>query len=94
MSSSETVTETVDEGGNGIAGRVESLSETLGPALARHAESGNFAVASGVVSLARAGRTFLKGNRKRGVLQALAGLFWVGVALAQRRSTESGSDGS
>jgi hypothetical protein len=94
MSSSETVTETLNEGGKGIADRVGALSEALGPALARHSESGNLAVASGVVSLARAGRTFLKGNRKRGVLQALAGLFWVGVGLAQRRSeSKRGSGG-
>ncbi|WP_276300901.1 hypothetical protein [Halorussus lipolyticus] len=97
MSSSDTVTETLDEGGNGIAGRVTSLSESVAPALARQAESGTLAAASGVVSLVRAGRTFLKGNRKKGALQALAGLFWVAVALAQRRSgsaeeSRSGSD--
>lgn len=96
MSSSDTVTETLDEGGNGIAGRVTSLSESVAPALARQAKSGNLAAASGVVSLVRAGRTFLKGNRKKGALQALTGLFWVAVALAQRRSgsTEESSAGS
>jgi hypothetical protein len=94
MSSSETVTETLNEGGKGIADRVGALSEALGPALARHSESGNLAVASGVVSLARAGRTFLKGNRKRGVVQALGGLFWIGVALAQRRSGSGPGRGS
>jgi hypothetical protein len=91
MSSSEAVTETLDEGGNGIAERVGALFEVFGPTLGRHAGSGNLAVASGVVSLVRAGRTFLKGNRKRGVLQALGGLFWIGVALAQRRSARSSS---
>jgi hypothetical protein len=94
MSSSDAVTETLDEGGNGIAGRVGSLAKPLGPALAKHAQSGNLAAASGVVSLVRAGRTFLKGNRKRGILQALGGLFWVGVALAQRRSGRGSTAGA
>ncbi|WP_135826615.1 hypothetical protein [Halorussus ruber] len=94
MSSSDAVTETLDEGGNGIAGRVGSLAKPLGPALAKHAESGTLAAASGVVSLVRAGRTFLKGNRKRGVLQALGGLFWVGVALAQRRTGRGSTAGA
>ncbi|WP_137283313.1 hypothetical protein [Halorussus salinisoli] len=89
MSSSDAITETLAEGGNGFADRVGSL-ETVGAKLARHAGSGNLAAVSGVVSLVRAGRTFLKGNRKRGVLQALGGLFWIGVAVAQRRSGESG----
>ncbi|MFC7080989.1 hypothetical protein [Halorussus caseinilyticus] len=90
MSSSDAVTETLDEGSNGVADRAGSLAETVGPKLARHAESGNLAAASGVVSLVRAGRTFLKGERKRGALQALGGLFWIGVALAQRRSGGAG----
>ncbi|UPV73254.1 hypothetical protein M0R89_11940 [Halorussus limi] len=94
MSSSDAVTETLDEGTNGLAGRLGSLAETVGPQLARHAESGNLAAASGVVSLVRAGQSFLKGDRKRGVLQALGGLFWVGVALAQRRSGGSGGPGA
>ncbi|NHN58167.1 MULTISPECIES: hypothetical protein [Halorussus] len=90
MSSSDPVSETLDQRSNGVAQRVGSLAGTVAPKLARHAESGNLAAASGVVSLVRAGRTFLRGDRKRGALQALAGLFWVGVALAQRRS---GGDG-
>ncbi|UPV99282.1 MSCRAMM family adhesin SdrC [Halorussus gelatinilyticus] len=93
MSSSDAVTETLDEGSNGFAARLGSLAESVGPALARQAESGNLAAASGVVSLVRAGRTFLRGDRKRGVVQALAGLFWVGVALAQRRSGGFGATG-
>lgn len=90
MSASDAVTETFDEEQSGLTGKLASLAETLGPTLARQAESGNLAAASGVVSLVRAGRTFLKGDRKRGVLQALGGLFWLGVALAQRRSDSSG----
>ena len=91
MSTSDAATETGEVGSNGFAGLVGSVAETVGPTLARQAESGNLAAASGVVSLVRAGRTFLKGNRKRGVVQALAGLFWIGVALAQRRSEETGT---
>lgn len=83
MSSVDTVTEEVDERTDGLAG---SLAESLAPTVARHARSGNLAAASGAVSLVRAGRTFLKGDRKRGLMQAAAGLFWVGVALAQRRA--------
>ncbi|WP_435179581.1 hypothetical protein [Halorussus sp. AFM4] len=90
MSSSDAVSETLDQGSNGVAQRVGSLAGTVAPKLAGHAESGNLAAASGVVSLVRAGRTFLRGDRKRGLLQALAGLFWVGVALAQRRSGGAG----
>jgi len=90
VSSSDAATETVDEAQNGFAGRLRSVAEEAGPTLARQAESGNLAVASGVVSLVAAGRAFLTGERKRGVVQALAGLFWVGVALAQRRADESG----
>lgn len=83
MSSVDAVTEKVDERTDGLAGSpVESLARTV----ARHARSGNLAAASGAVSLVRAGRTFLKGNRKRALLQAAVGLFWVGVALAQRRA--------
>ncbi|NEU59253.1 hypothetical protein [Halorussus sp. MSC15.2] len=94
MSSSNAASETADRSGNDLAGRVSTLAETVGPKLARHAGSGNLAAASGVVSLLRAARTFLKGNRKRGVRQLLGGLFWVGVSLAQRRSGGSGdSDG-
>jgi hypothetical protein len=91
VSTSDAATETGEVGSNGFAGLVGSVAETVGPTLARQAESGNLAAASGVVSLVRAGRTFLKGNRKRGVVQALAGLFWIGVALAQRRSEETGT---
>lgn len=83
MSSSDAVTDRIDERTDGLA---SSLSESLGPKVARHAQSGNLAAASGAVSLARAGRTFLKGNRKRGLLQAAVGLVWVGVALAQQRT--------
>ena len=90
MSSTDAVSETLDETGSGTVDRATSLFESLAPKLARHAESGNLAAASGAVSLVRAGRTFLKGNRKRGVAQALVGLFWVGVALAQRRSDGPG----
>ncbi|MFC4449593.1 hypothetical protein [Halorussus aquaticus] len=92
MSSSNAASETADRSGNDLAGRVGTLAETVGPKLARHAGSGDLALASGVVSLLRAARTFLKGNRKRGVRQLLGGLFWVGVALAQRRS--GGADDS
>jgi hypothetical protein len=94
MSSSDAVTEAVDEGNNGFANTAGSLAESLAPALARHARSGNLAAASGAVSLVRAGRTFLKGERKRGLLQAAAGLFWVGVALAQRRAGGDAGTGS
>lgn len=90
MSSSDAVSETLDQGSNGVAQRAGSLAGSVAPRLARHAESGGLAAASGVVSLVRAGRTFLRGDRKRGLLQALAGLFWVGVALAQRRSGGAG----
>lgn len=95
MSSTDAVSETFDaEDGQGFVDRAAALFETFGPHLDRHARSGNLAAASGVVSLARAGRTFLKGDRKRGLVRLLAGLFWVGVALAQRRgdSGESRSD--
>lgn len=90
MSSSNAASETTDRSGNDLAGRVGTMAERVGPKLARHAGSGNLAAASGVVSLLRAARTFLKGNRKRGVRQLLGGLFWVGVSLAQRRSGGSG----
>ncbi|WP_162224142.1 hypothetical protein [Halorussus salinus] len=90
MSSSDATTETRDAGSNGFAGLLGSLADEAGPRLARQAESGNLAAASGVVSLVAAGRAFLNGERKRGVVQAVAGLFWVGVALAQRRTDESG----
>lgn len=62
-----------------------SAVERIQPYLSDGARSGNLAVVTGVVSLVRAGRTFLKGNRKRGLMQALGGLFWIGIALAQRR---------
>lgn len=93
MSSSDAINETFD-GGGGIADRLGSLAETVGPAVVRQVESGNLAAASGVVSLLRAGRSFLHGDRKRGVLRLLGGLFWVGVALAQRRSGGGGTSPS
>jgi hypothetical protein len=93
MSASDAVTETFDEAQNGFTGKLESLAGTLGPTLARQAGSGNLAAASGVVSMLRGVRTVLKGDRKRGVLQALGGLFWLGVALAQRRSGGGGRSG-
>jgi hypothetical protein len=42
------------------------------------------AAVTAVVSLLRAARTLRRGDRKRGLLQALGALFWVGLALAQR----------
>ncbi|MFC4549207.1 MULTISPECIES: hypothetical protein [Halorussus] len=74
-------------------GRAARLLSALEPRVTRHSKSGTLTAATGVVSLLRAGRTFLKGNRKRGLLQALAGLFWVGVAVAQRRGN-SGPSGT
>lgn len=93
MSSGETVSDSGAEGSRDVAGRVKSLAKPLLPGLSRQAESGNLAAASGVVSLVRAARTFRKGNRKRGALQALGGLFWVGVAFAQRQFGGSRSPG-
>lgn len=61
----------------------DSIAERFG--IADHARSGNLAVASGVTSLVRAGRSLLRGDRKRGLAQALVGLLLVGVAVAQRR---------
>lgn len=86
MNSTDAVSETSDAGtGRKISSRVTSAMETLAPSVARHVGSGNFAAASGAVSLFRAVRSFRKGDRKRGLLRAAVGLFWVGVALAQRR---------
>lgn len=93
MNPSDTASEATERIDATDAGRLRALANRLQPKLARHGGSGNFAAASGVVSLLRAARTFLKGNRKRGLLQVAVGLFWVGVALSQRRSG-SGPSGS
>ena len=93
MNPSDVATEATERIGATDDNRIRTMANRLQPQLARHARSGNLAAASGVVSLVRAARTFLKGNRKRGLLRAVSGLFWVGVALTQRRS-ESGSSGS
>lgn len=82
VSSTDTASETGDTGDR--TGR-DSLAEQVAPSLGDHARSGNLAVASGVVSLVRGGRTLLRGDRKRGLAQALVGLLLVGLALAQRR---------
>lgn len=74
------------------ADSVRSLFERLGPHADRHARSGNLAAASGVVSLLRAVRTLRKGDRKRGIVQAASGLFWLGVATTQRRSGSRSGD--
>ncbi|PSP54354.1 hypothetical protein BRC82_10590 [Halobacteriales archaeon QS_1_67_19] len=65
--------------------RLDPVVETAAPALSDHARSGNLAVVTGVVSLLRAGRTFLRGDRKRGAKRALIGIALLGLAVAQRR---------
>lgn len=62
-----------------------SALRRIQPYISDSAQSGNLAVVTGVVSLARAARTYRKGNRKRAALRALGGLVWIGIALAQRR---------
>lgn len=92
MNSSDAVSETNDaEATSEIPSAVTSVMETLAPSAARGVGSSNFAVASGVISLFRAVQSFRKGDRKRGLLRAGVGLFWVGVALAQRRRKKKSS---
>lgn len=87
--------------GRGDANERTDLEDKLGPlldvfapSLAGRAGSDNFAVAAGVLSLVRAGRTFLRGDRKRGLAQALGGLLLVGIALAKRRRERAGPEPS
>ena len=95
MNSSDAVSETNEpEVPSEIPDAVTSLMETLAPSAARGVGSGNFAIASGVISLFRGVQSFRKGDRKRGLLRVGVGLFWVGVALAQRRRKKKKSSGS
>lgn len=54
------------------------------PYVSADGRTATLAAVTGIVSLLRAARTLRRGDRKRGLLQALGGLFWVGIALAQR----------
>jgi hypothetical protein len=97
MNSSDAVSEMTDaERDSEIPSAVTSVMETLAPSAARGVKSSNFAAVSSAVSLYRAFKSFRKGDRKRGLLRAGVGLFWVGVVLAQRRRKKrsAGSDAS
>jgi len=69
----------------------DELPDPAGSALRRvqpyvsdDGRTATLAAVTAVVSLLRAARTLRRGDRKRGLLQALGALFWVGLALAQR----------
>jgi len=54
------------------------------PYLSDDGRTATLAAVTGVVSLLRAVRTLRGGQRKRGLVQALAGLFWLGLAFLRR----------
>jgi len=54
------------------------------PYVSADGRTATLAAVTGIVSLFRAARTLRRGERKRGLLQALGGLFWLALALAQR----------
>jgi hypothetical protein len=86
MSENSTVAAAIgEESDSRIPSGVTSAMETLAPPVADRFGSGNFAVVAGGVSLFRAYRSYRKGKRKRALLRAVVGLFWVGVVLAKRR---------
>lgn len=93
MSGSDAVSEAMggERSDSAIPDAVTSAMEALAPSVASRFGSGNFAVVAGGVSLFRAVRSYRKGKRKRALLRAVVGLFWVGVAVAQRRG-RSGSN--
>ena len=90
MSGTNAVSEALgEENDSAIPDGVTSLMETLAPSVADRFGSGNFATVAGGVSLFRAYRSYRKGRRKRALLRAVVGLFWVGVAIAGRRGRSS-----
>jgi hypothetical protein len=80
-----------ERGDSAIPNAVTSAMEALAPSVANRFGSENFAVVAGGVSLFRAYRSYQRGDRKRALLRAVVGLFWVGVVLAQRRGRSDGS---
>lgn len=61
-----------------------SALKRLQPYLSDDGRTATLAAVTGVVSLLRAARTLYGGDRRRGLVQALGGLFWLGLAFVQR----------
>jgi hypothetical protein len=94
MSGTDAVSEALgEENDSAIPDGVTSLMETLAPSVADRFGSGNFATVAGGVSLFRAYRSYRKGRRKRALLRGAVGLFWVAVAVAQRRGRSDSGPG-
>lgn len=68
-----------------------SLVERVQSVLGEDGRSANFAILTGAVSLVRGVRAYRKGRRKRAAFRVLSGLFWIGLALAQRRRNSESS---